>query len=102
MSETMLSIRNLQASVEEKQILKGINLEVRAGEVHAIMETRMAQASNVPSTGRQRRLHWLMGKYCCKAPPLKSGLPNSNARKGIFLAFQYPVENPRGPVICSF
>lgn len=92
----MLSIKNLHAGVDDgKQILKGLNLEVKAGEVHAIMGPNGA--------GKSSLAHILSGKPGYEITEGSATLdgadllemdPEERAREGVFLAFQYPVEIP--------
>ncbi len=92
----MLSIKNLHAGVADgKQILKGLNLEVKAGEVHAIMGPNGA--------GKSSLAHILSGKpgyevtegsAILDGKDLLEMTPEDRAREGVFLAFQYPVEIP--------
>lgn len=91
----MLSIKNLHANIEGKEILKGINLEVKAGEVHAIMGPNGSGKSSLASVLAGRENYevtegevWLDGKNVLDMKP------EERAREGIFLAFQYPVEIP--------
>jgi len=91
----MLSIKNLHANIEGKEILKGINLEVRAGEVHAIMGPNGSGKSSLASVLAGRENYevtegevWLDGKNVLDMKP------EERAREGVFLAFQYPVEIP--------
>jgi len=91
----MLSIRNLQASIQGKQILKGVNLEVKAGEVHAIMGPNGTGKSTLASviTGRDQ-FEITGGSVHYKDADLLKMKPEERARGGIFLSFQYPVEIP--------
>lgn len=91
----MLSIKNLHAEVEEKQILKGINLEVKAGEVHAIMGPNGSGKSSLASVlaGREN-YHVTDGEVILDGKDLLDMAPEVRAREGVFLAFQYPVEIP--------
>ena len=91
----MLSIHNLQASVQGKQILKGLNLELKAGEVHAIMGPNGAGKSTLASVlaGREN-FEVTGGKLIYKDVDLLNMSPETRARSGIFLSFQYPVEIP--------
>lgn len=91
----MLSIRNLHAAVEGKEILKGINLEVKAGEVHAIMGPNGSGKSTLASVlaGRQE-FTVTEGEVLLEGKDLLDMAPEIRAREGVFLAFQYPVEIP--------
>jgi Fe-S cluster assembly ATP-binding protein len=91
----MLSIKNLHATAEGKSILKGINLEIAAGEVHAIMGPN--------GSGKSTLSHILAGKdgyevtegeVLFEGEDLLGKKPEDRARAGVFLAFQYPVELP--------
>lgn len=91
----MLSIKNLQAKVEDKQILKGINLQVNAGEIHAIMGPNGSGKSSLASvlTGREN-YEVTDGEVLFDGKDLLELSPEDRAREGLFLAFQYPVEIP--------
>ncbi|MBV2246129.1 MAG: Fe-S cluster assembly ATPase SufC [Lentimicrobium sp.] len=91
----MLSIKNLRASIEGKEILKGINLEVRAGEVHAIMGPNGTGKSTLASVIVGRDIFVIEeGEILFKGKNL-IGMPvEERANEGIFLGFQYPVEIP--------
>jgi len=91
----LLSIKNLQAAVENKQILKGINLQVNAGEVHAIMGPNGSGKSSLASvlTGREN-YEVTGGEVLFDGKDLLELSPEDRAREGLFLAFQYPVEIP--------
>lgn len=91
----MLSIKNLYASVEDKQILKGINLEVGAGEVHAIMGPNGSGKSSLASVLAGRENYEVTeGSVDMDGKDLLDLSPEDRAREGLFLAFQYPVEIP--------
>ncbi|NQZ79306.1 MAG: ATP-binding cassette domain-containing protein, partial [Ekhidna sp.] len=89
----MISIKNLQASIEDKEILKGIDLEVKAGEVHAIMGPNGSGKSTLASVLAGREDYDITGgSVSFEGEDLLELSPEERAQKGIFLAFQYPVE----------
>ncbi|MBA5792062.1 Fe-S cluster assembly ATPase SufC [Flavobacterium sp. xlx-214] len=91
----MLQIKNLHASVEDKEILKGINLEVKAGEVHAIMGPNGAGKSTLSSViAGNENFEVTEGEIILEGEDLGDLAPEERAHKGIFLSFQYPVEIP--------
>lgn len=91
----MLSIKNLQASIEKKQILNGINLEVKAGEVHAIMGPNGSGKSTLAAVLAGREDYTVNGgEVDFLGKDLLDMDPEVRAREGIFLAFQYPIEIP--------
>src|SRR5438093_647006 len=91
----MLSIHNLHASIDEKKILKGINLVIRPGEVHAIMGPNGSGKSTLAAilAGRQG-YEITAGEVIYAGKDLLALDPEERAREGVFLAFQYPVEIP--------
>lgn len=91
----MLSIKNLHASVEEKGILKGLNLEIKPGEVHAIMGPNGAGKSTLGYVVTGREGYSVeQGSVTLDGVDLLELEAEERARAGLFLAFQYPVEIP--------
>ena len=91
----MLKIKNLQAGIEGKEILKGINLEVKPGEVHAIMGPNGSGKSTLSSVLAGREDYTVSGgEVTFNGKDLLDLSPEDRAREGLFLAFQYPVEIP--------
>lgn len=91
----MLSIKNLHASIDDKQILKGLNLEVKAGEIHAIMGPNGAGKSTLGNVLAGRDDYQVtQGEAFLEGVDLLDLSPEDRAREGLFLAFQYPVEIP--------
>ncbi|WP_430614663.1 Fe-S cluster assembly ATPase SufC [Flavobacterium sp. JP2137] len=91
----MLQIKNLHASVEDKAILKGINLVVNAGEVHAIMGPNGAGKSTLSSViAGNDNFEVTQGEILLEGEDIKEMAPEERAHKGVFLSFQYPVEIP--------
>ncbi|MFO7527557.1 MAG: Fe-S cluster assembly ATPase SufC [Marinobacter sp.] len=91
----MLIIKNLHASVEGKEILKGINLEIKAGEVHAIMGPNGSGKSTLSQVlAGNEAFEITEGEVTLNGENLLDLETEERAREGIFLAFQYPVEIP--------
>jgi Fe-S cluster assembly ATP-binding protein len=95
MSKTILEIKNLHAGVEGKQILKGINLTINAGEVHAVMGPNGSGKSTLAAVLAGRDGYEVTGgEVIYNGKDLLDLDPEERARAGVFLAFQYPVEIP--------
>ena len=91
----MLSIKNLHASVNGEEILKGINLEIRAGEVHAIMGPNGSGKSTLSQVlAGNETFEVTEGEVTLNGENLLELETEERAREGVFLAFQYPVEIP--------
>jgi Fe-S cluster assembly ATP-binding protein len=91
----MLQIKNLQASIGDKEILKGINLEIKAGEVHAIMGPNGAGKSTLASIiAGNENYEVTDGEILLEGEDISELAPEERAHKGVFLSFQYPVEIP--------
>jgi Fe-S cluster assembly ATP-binding protein len=91
----MLQIKNLHATAEGKEILRGIDLEVNTGEVHAIMGPNGGGKSTLAQVLAGRDLYQVTGgEITYEGKDLLAMSPEERAREGIFLAFQYPVEIP--------
>ncbi len=98
----MLKIKDLKAQVEDNQILKGINLEINAGEVHAIMGPNGSGKSTLSSVIAGREDYEVTdGAVDFEGEDLLDLDPEERAHKGIFLSFQYPVEIP-GVTVSNF
>ncbi len=91
----MLEVKNLHAKVEDKDILKGINLSVKAGEVHAIMGPNGSGKSTLSAVIAGNE-HYEMtdGEIILDGEDISELAPEERAHKGVFLSFQYPVEIP--------
>jgi Fe-S cluster assembly ATP-binding protein len=95
MSKPILEIKNLSAGVEDKQILKGINLTINAGEVHAVMGPNGSGKSTLAAVLAGRAGYDVTGgEVIYDGKDLLDLDPEERAREGVFLAFQYPVEIP--------
>ncbi|MBT8306588.1 MAG: Fe-S cluster assembly ATPase SufC [Maribacter sp.] len=91
----MLKINNLHAGVEGNEILKGIDLEVNAGEVHAIMGPNGSGKSTLAAViAGKEEFEVTEGNVLLNGEDLEDAAPEERAHKGIFLSFQYPVEIP--------
>jgi len=93
--EPLISIRNLHATAGEAEILKGIDLEIRAGEVHAVMGPNGSGKSTLSNVLVGKPGYEVTeGEILFRGKNLVEMDPEIRAREGIFLAFQYPVEIP--------
>ncbi|MBC8265371.1 MAG: Fe-S cluster assembly ATPase SufC [Flavobacteriales bacterium] len=91
----MLTIKNLKAGIEDNQILKGINLEIKAGEVHAIMGPNGSGKSTLSAVIAGNEDYEVeSGNITFNEEDLLDLSPEERAHKGVFLSFQYPVEIP--------
>ncbi|MCL7762067.1 Fe-S cluster assembly ATPase SufC [Polaribacter sp. Z014] len=91
----MLKIENLQASIDDKSILKGLNLEVKAGEVHAIMGPNGAGKSTLANIiAGKEDYEVTAGTIELNGEDISELAPEERAHNGVFLSFQYPVEIP--------
>jgi len=91
----MLEIKNLHAGIEDKEILKGINLTVKAGEIHAIMGPNGAGKSTLSAViAGKEEYEVSQGDISLDGEDLLELDPAERAHKGVFLSFQYPVEIP--------
>lgn len=91
----LLEIKNLHANVEGKEILKGINLKVNAGEVHAIMGPNGSGKSTLAQVlAGKEEYDVTKGEVLFNGKNLLDLPPEDRAREGVFLAFQYPIEIP--------
>ena len=90
----MLEIKNLQASINNKAILKGLNLTIKPGELHAIMGPNGSGKSTLANVLSGKNGYEISGELNFKGEDLKNIPVDERARKGIFLAFQYPLEIP--------
>ena len=91
----MITIKNLHASIGDKEILRGINLEIKAGEIHAIMGPNGSGKSTLASVLAGREDYEVtQGEVIFNGKNILEMPPEDRAREGLFLAFQYPVEIP--------
>ncbi len=98
----MLEVKNLRAGIEEKEILKGINLEIKAGEVHAIMGPNGSGKSTLSSVIAGKEEYEVSGgDIAFNGESILEMDPEERAHEGLFLSFQYPVEIP-GVTVTNF
>ena len=98
----MLTVKNLYAGIEEKDILKGINLEIKAGEVHAIMGPNGSGKSTLSSVIAGKEEYEVTdGDIFLNEESILEMDPEERAHEGVFLSFQYPVEIP-GVTVTNF
>ncbi len=91
----MLSVKDLHAGIEEKEILRGINLEIKAGEVHAIMGPNGSGKSTLASViAGKEEYEVSKGDINLNGESILEMDPEERAHEGVFLSFQYPVEIP--------
>ena len=90
----MLEIKNLQVSINKKKILKGLNLKIKSGEVHAIMGPNGSGKSTLANVLSGKNGYEVSGEINFNGENLKDVPIEKRAQKGIFLAFQYPLEIP--------
>ena len=90
----MLEIKNLQVSINNKSILKGLNLSIKPGELHAIMGPNGSGKSTLANVLSGKGGYKISGKLNFEGKDLKEIPIEERAKKGIFLAFQYPLEIP--------
>ena len=90
----MLEIKNLKASINSKQILKGLNLTIKPGEVHAIMGPNASGKSTLANVLSGKNGYEISGELNFKGESLNDIPVEVRAQKGLFLAFQYPLEIP--------
>jgi len=90
----MLEIKNLKASINNKAILKGLNLTIKPGELHAIMGPNGSGKSTLANVLTGRNGYEISGELKFMGKSLQSIPIEERAQKGIFLAFQYPLEIP--------
>jgi len=90
----MLEIKDLKASINNKPILKGLNLNIKPGELHAIMGPNGSGKSTLANVLSGKSGYEISGKLIFKGKDLKEIPVEERAQKGIFLAFQYPLEIP--------
>ncbi len=98
----MLSIKNLHAGLENKEILRGIDLEIKAGEIHAIMGPNGSGKSTLSAVIAGNETYEVtQGDILFENESIMEFSPEERAHKGVFLSFQYPVEIP-GVTVTNF
>lgn len=98
----MLKVKNLHASINDKEILKGINLDIKPGEVHAIMGPNGSGKSTLSAViAGKEEFEVTEGSVILNGEDLEEFAPEERAHKGVFLSFQYPVEIP-GVTVTNF
>ena len=98
----MLEVKNLHASINDKEILKGINLHIKAGEVHAIMGPNGSGKSTLSAViAGKEEYEVTEGAVILNGEDLADLAPEERAHKGVFLSFQYPIEIP-GVTVTNF
>ena len=98
----MLKVNNIHARIESNEILKGINIEVKPGEVHAIMGPNGAGKSTLSSVIAGRDEYEVTeGDITLNGESIMDMAPEERAHKGVFLSFQYPIEIP-GVTVSNF
>jgi Fe-S cluster assembly ATP-binding protein len=90
----MLEIKNLEASINDKKILRGLNLSIKSGEVHAIMGPNGSGKSTLANVLSGKNGYEISGELNFQGESIKKLPVEERAQKGIFLAFQYPLEIP--------
>jgi ABC-type multidrug transport system fused ATPase/permease subunit len=90
----MLNIKNLEATIDNKHILKGLNLNIKPGEVHAIMGPNGSGKSTLANVLSGKNGYEIKGEIKYNGESLSELSTEERAQKGIFLAFQYPLEIP--------
>ena len=102
MSEVLLKVEDLKARIEGKEILNGVNLTIRRGEIHALMGPNGSGKSTLANVLMGHPKYWVeSGRVLYKGENLIELSPYDRAKKGFFLAFQYPVAIP-GVTVTNF
>jgi Fe-S cluster assembly ATP-binding protein len=102
MSEVLLKIEDLKARIEGKEILNGVNLTIKRGEIHALMGPNGSGKSTLANVLMGHPKYWVeSGKILYKGENLIDLSPDERAKRGFFLAFQYPVAIP-GVTVTNF